>query len=208
MEEYPWEAPPFEMKAFDDMSKKEAKQFFDWYVSQIPERIKVLEKVTKGYVTLDFTKESLIDLFSWFLDFVTIRELTEEEIGSLLEEFRQYPDHVYQDEKKTLLANPVDLEQIDYAVAMDIAIYYGETIIKNYPQVKWTYFTKPKSYVYLNEPILSYEETEFPYERNPRSLMRILAHRIKDKEATEMSLYETFLMDEKDILGIFDDPED
>lgn len=66
MEEYPWEAPPFEMKAFDDMSKKEAKQFFDWYVSQIPERIKVLEEVTEGYVTLDFTKESLIDLFPGF----------------------------------------------------------------------------------------------------------------------------------------------
>ncbi|OLP66320.1 hypothetical protein BACPU_06220 [Bacillus pumilus] len=48
MEYYPWEAPHFGMKSFDEMSKKEAKQFFNWYVKQIPERIKVLEEVRRN----------------------------------------------------------------------------------------------------------------------------------------------------------------
>ncbi|MGN7326548.1 hypothetical protein [Bacillus pumilus] len=209
MEYYPWEAPPFEMKSFEEMSKKEAKQFFDWYVGQMPERINVLEEVTKGFVTLDFTKESLIDLFDWYLEIVTVREMSEEEIGIVLEEYSQYPKHIYNDLKKELLANPVELEKIDYAIAMDIAIYYGETIIRNYPQVKWTYFTKPKSYAFLNEPILVYEDKEqgIYFERNPRRLMKVLIEGIKEQDETPDSLYKMFLMDENDILGVFEDPE-
>ncbi len=208
---YTWMAPPFEMKPFNEMNKKEAQQYFEWYTGEIPERIKILDELTEDWVTLDYTKESLIDLFSWYLKVITIREMSEEEIGAELEQYSQYPKHIYDDMKQELLENPVDLEKIDYAIAMDIAIYYGETIRKNYPQVKWTYFTKPKSYVYLNEPLLHFQDAKdelISYEREPRSLMLVLVHKIKEQDVTEMELYETFLMDEESILGIFEDPED
>lgn len=204
---YPWMAPPFEMKPFEEMNKKEAKQHFDWYISQIPERIEVLKELTEHKISLDYSKESLIPLFDWYLSQVTIYKLSDKEIEAELEDLRQYPDFVYEDEKESLLANPVELKKEDYALAMDIAIYYAETIIKNYPQVKWTFFTKPKSFVYLNEPILSNEDNEIFYERNPRRLLQVIIGYIKKNDIENSTLYESFLMDAADILGEDDDED-
>ncbi|MBQ4818166.1 hypothetical protein AB0R75_08465 [Bacillus pumilus] len=133
----------------------------------------------------------------------------EEEIGRELEELRQYPDFIYEDEKKSLLANPVEIAKVDYAIAMDIGIYYAEVIRRNHPQVEWTYFTKPKTYVYLNKPILHSEEGDsIYYEREPIDLMFILNQRIKKGEVTERTLYEMYFVDENLIFGVDEDPED
>lgn len=35
--DYPSMTPTFNIKPFEEMNKKEAKQYFEWYVSQIPE---------------------------------------------------------------------------------------------------------------------------------------------------------------------------
>ncbi|WP_423059564.1 hypothetical protein [Bacillus safensis] len=137
--------PPIIMESFETLSKKEAEILFDWFVNQIPLRIEVLKNVTNGEVDFNFTPESLINIYGWFLSQVEIYELSEEEIGRELEELRQYPDFIYEDEKKSLLANPVKIAKVDYAIAMDIGIYYAEVIRRNHPQVKWTCFTKPKS---------------------------------------------------------------
>lgn len=204
---YPWMAPPFEMKPFEEMNKKEAKQHFDWYISQIPERIEVLKELTEHKISLDYSKESLIPLFDWYLSQVTIYKLSDKEIEAELEDLRQYPDFVYKDEKESLLANPVEFKKEDYALAIDIAIYYAETIIKNYPQVKWTFFTKPKSFVYLNEPILSNGDNEIFYERNPRILLKVIIGYIKKNDIENSTLYESFLMDAADILGEDDDED-
>lgn len=205
---YPWVAPPFEMKSFEEMNKKEAKQFFDWYISQIPSRIEVLKELTEHKIPLDYSKESLVPLFSWYLSKITIYELSNEEIEAELEDLRQYPDFVYEDEKERLLANPVELKKEDYALAMDIAIYYAETIIKNYPQVKWTFFTKPKSYAYLNEPILTSEDDKIFYERNPRRLLKVNIEYIKENDIENTALYDDFLRDSARILGEDDDEDE
>lgn len=208
---YTWMVPPFEMTPFSEMNKKEAQRYFDWYTGEIPERMKILDELTEDWVTLDYTKESLIDLFSWYLKVITIGEMSEEEIGARLEEYSQYPQHIYHDMKEELLKYPVELEKIDYAIAMDIGIYYGETIRRNYPQVKWTYFTKPKSYVFLNKPVLYFKDEDddmISYEREPIDMMFVLNERIKSGEITDHSLYELYQYDVNEILGIFEDPED
>lgn len=33
--------PPFEIKSFEEMKKKEAQQHFEWYISEIPSRIQL-----------------------------------------------------------------------------------------------------------------------------------------------------------------------
>ncbi len=199
--DYPLMTPPFDLKPFEEMNKKEAKQYFEWYVSQIPERIAILKKVSNGQILLDYSKESLIPLFTWFLSTVTIYQLSEEEIEAELEDLRQYPDFVFEDEKERLLSNPVELKKKDYALALDIAIYYGETLIKNYPQVHWTYLTKPKSHVHLNEPILDVTDDIGFLKRDPNNLLMVLIQDIKKNDIKNTTLYEVFLMDVADILG-------
>ncbi|MGL6031819.1 MAG: hypothetical protein ACRC0Q_06550 [Kurthia gibsonii] len=199
--DYPSMTPPFNIKPFEEMNKKEAKQYFEWYVSQIPERMVFLKQVSNGQILLDYSKESLIPLFTWFLTTVTIDQLSEEEIEAKLEDLLQYPDFAFEDAKERLLANPVELKKEDYALAMDIAIYYGETLIKNYPQVHWTYLTKPKSHIYLNEPILDVTDDIGFLKRNPNNLLMVLIEYIKENDIQNTILYEMFLMDVDSILG-------
>ena len=40
--EYPLMEPPFKVKSFDEMNKKEATQHFNWYIGEIPNRIQLL----------------------------------------------------------------------------------------------------------------------------------------------------------------------
>ncbi|MGK9391342.1 hypothetical protein [Bacillus sp. RK1064] len=207
--EYTLMEPPVTVESFENLSKKEAKIHFEWFINQIPDRIEVLKKVTNGEVDFNFTPESLIDIYSWFLSQVEIYELSEEEIGRELERLSQYPDYIYEDEKESLLANPVELAKVDYAIAMDIGIYYAEVIRRYHPQVQWTYFTKPKSYAYLNKPILHFEEGDYIYyDREPIDLMFILNQRILNGEVTESTLYEMYFTDQNLILGVDEDPED
>ena len=199
--DYLWMVPPFKLKPFVKMNKKEAQQHFDWYLQQIPTRIQILHDLTNGKVKLDHSKESLIDLFKWYLSVIEIRTLSDEELEKELDELREYPDFIYEDEKERLLQNPVDLEVNDYALAMDIAIYYGETIIKHNPQVQWTLITKPKSHAYLNQPILYFEDDEVLYERNPRRLLQVIIQKIKRNKVNDQYLYNRFLSDESLIKG-------
>jgi len=199
--DYMWMAPPFEMKPFEKMKKKDAQQHFDWYLQQIPTRVQVLHELTNGKVKLNYSKESLIDLFKWYLSVIEIRTLSNEELEKELDELRQYPDFIYEDEKERLLQNPVELEVNDYALAMDMAIYYGETIIKHNPQVQWTLITKPKSHIDFNEPVLYFEDDEVLYERNPRRLLQVIIQKIKRNKVNDQYLYERFIGDESRING-------
>lgn len=77
--------PPFEMKPFEEMNKEEAKQHFNWFISEIPNRINYLKsfyEYTGGgkQEQLDFSVESLRLLWSWFLPFIKTEKLTEEKI--------------------------------------------------------------------------------------------------------------------------------
>ncbi|MCM3137594.1 hypothetical protein M3573_04820 [Bacillus safensis] len=209
--EYDLLEPPIKMESFETLSKKEAKTHFEWFVEQIPDRIEVLKNVTNDEVDFNYTPESLIEVYSWYLSQIEIYELSEEDIGRELESLSRYPDFIYQDEKERLLANPVEIGKVDYAIAMDIGIYYGETIRRNYPQVKWTYFTKPKSHPFLNKPVLYFNDADddmISYEREPIDMMFVLNQRIKRGEITDHSLYELYQYDVNEILGIFEDPED
>lgn len=40
--DYPMMIPPFEVKDYSTMTPKEAKQHFDWFVGEVPKRIRLL----------------------------------------------------------------------------------------------------------------------------------------------------------------------
>lgn len=81
--EYLLMQPPFEMKPFKDMTKKEAQNHFDWYVREIPTRIELLKNAysaTGGIEKkdLDYSSESLIKLWQWYINNADIEEKSEE----------------------------------------------------------------------------------------------------------------------------------
>lgn len=140
---------PFKFNNFDELSKKQTENFFQWYIRQIGHRMDVL----RNYITsegndmpFDYTPESLISLWEWYEQKIVIEKKTEDE---LKEEYARYPDWMHNEISKT----KVSMKTLD--IGMDVAIYFAEVIRKQKPEkIYWGYFTKPKKKMYVNQPVL------------------------------------------------------
>lgn len=166
--------PECPKKNWRDMSPKEAKAFFDWFSAHIPAKMEQLRNIveaTEGDAKkLDYSDESLVYLWRWYLDHIEIEDVPEEEIRTRCEEqahalqellrrkggvtsevtYQKFYNEAYTAFKKQNLKPPWGL------IAADIGIYLGECLIKRYPDKKilWGYFTKPKLDINVNRPVL------------------------------------------------------
>lgn len=142
--------PPFEIKDFNKLKKKEAKLYFDWFLTQIPSRVQLLREAyefTDGGKAsdLDFSVESLVSIWKWFIPYISKKELTQEEIEyekSCLPELVHDFIELYDISTETLI------------LANDISIYFGETLIKSYPSLYWGVKFTPKSRMGVNRPVV------------------------------------------------------
>lgn len=141
--------PPFKRVEFSKMNKEQAKEYFEWYISQIDKRIDLLfDAVKKDGVAakFDYSKESLIDLWSWYETKISYRKLDELEYEKIV---AKYPDWMHEYISKTELS----FETLMYG--MDVALYFAKVvIINNRDKVKWGYYTKPKNRDSVNQPVL------------------------------------------------------
>ena len=143
--------PHFIMKSFQEMNKKEAQQHFDWYISEISNRINQLASYydTNGgkKEELDFSPESLKLLWAWFIPLIKTTIKTREEIET---EVKNAPEWL----RETIEAGKEKPSTETLAIAMDIAIYFAEVFTENFKQLKWGFIGKPKSLAYVNRPVL------------------------------------------------------
>lgn len=146
---YEYMISPFEYYDFDNFSKKEAGEYFKWHIEQIKNRLSYLQKyiVCEGKdIVLDYTKESLIPLWSWHESKITCVIKTEKELNQEQNVTPQWLHDFISNERLTY-------ETIGRCV--DVAIYFAETIIKNsYGHLEWGYFTQPKNKVDVNRPVV------------------------------------------------------
>ena len=125
--------PPFDLIPFEDMKKKQAEQYFVWYIDTIEQRIQNLEKyinLTETHMVLDKTPNSLIELWDWFSNHIEV--CTKDDIMS---------------DRRKLSLNTI-------MIAVDISAYFGEVFIKNNPNIYWGYLSKPKKLHGVNRPRL------------------------------------------------------
>ncbi|QWU15557.1 hypothetical protein SAMN04487895_11299 [Paenibacillus sophorae] len=132
--------PPFNVN-FEEMKRKEAQNHFDWFISQVPERMNILNKYSN--VDLDFSPKSLVELWEYFIPLIQLVDLSplqEEEIS------KNVPDGL----RKVLLnkMNRNGLTTETSAISLDIATYFGEYFLRNHHQIKWGFVTKPRSLFY------------------------------------------------------------
>ncbi len=148
--EYQFMQPPLEIKPFKEMSKKEAEAHFAWFIEEIPNRLNLLEKTYRKIsgvdkIGLDYTTESLIKLWQWYINNVEIEEKTE---GFKKIEMELYPEWI----RINLSDKRINVGWM--AVGMDIAIYFSELFIQQHTTIKWGIVSKPKSLAYINKPVL------------------------------------------------------
>lgn len=147
--EYEMMIPPFKYGKFADMKKKETQQYFEWYISQIQNRIEILKKHMEKdnfKSILDYSVDSLIPLWEWYEKKI---EFVPKDVEEYEREISKYP-YWMQSEIST---TQVSFDTLKYG--LDISMYFAEIIIKNSKgKIKWGYFTGPKKRVSVNEPTL------------------------------------------------------
>nr|WP_308496822.1 hypothetical protein [uncultured Agathobacter sp.] len=142
--------PPFELISFEDMKKKQAEQYFVWYIDTIEQRIQNLEKyinLTGTRMVLDKTPNSLIELWDWFSNHIEVCTKDEQE---LMLESTMRPDWI----KAHIMSDRRKLSLNTIMIAVDISAYFGEVFIKNNPNIYWGYLSKPKKLHGINRPRL------------------------------------------------------
>lgn len=123
--------PPIN-KPVSSMNSRETKEYFDWFIEKIPERIQYLsEKIAddcKIKINLtDFTPESLVVIWRWFLD----KAQTEKTDSNVLR---------------------LDM-QTEYIVR-DIGMFMGEFFNVRHAGIHWSYYKTPKADIFVNKPVL------------------------------------------------------
>lgn len=179
--------PPI-LRPFQEMSKKEAKEHFDWYINQIPARIDLLKNVysfTGGsdQQTLDFTPNSLKPLWKWFIKYISIIPKSQEEIEK---EKNNLSEHL----KCKIVQNPNKLSLGTVAMAMDIAIYFCEVLARNNQNVKWGILAKTKNHADFNQPVLFGFLNNVTL--NPRTVVYNLANKASKGDTNPESLFEVY----------------
>lgn len=156
--------PPFELISFEDMKKKQAEQYFVWYIDTIEQRIQNLEKyinLTGTRMVLDKTPNSLIELWDWFSNHIEVCTKDKQE---LMLELTMRPDWI----KARIMSDRRKLSLNTIMITVDISAYFGEVFIKNNPNIYWGYLSKPKKLHGVNRPRLlgfAGDMSVYPYGR-------------------------------------------
>ncbi|MFT8323422.1 MAG: hypothetical protein ABF649_21405 [Bacillus sp. (in: firmicutes)] len=193
--EYILMTPPFEVKPFEKMKKKEAQMHFDWFLSEIPKRI---ELISKAYLEtgggkledLDLTPQSLVNLWTWFIPRIEIVTKTDEEIAEELKEAPEWLTEIAMENNKKLSVGTLCL-------AMDIAIYFAEVFVKHFNKLDWGYVTKPKKMLYVNRPVIIGFSSGI--ELDPRNIVYNLTFRVVEGDKSKEGLFNLFKVWEDDI---------
>jgi hypothetical protein len=186
MDEYSIIAPPFTLK-FREMIKKELEDYNRWFLSQILERIVILEKAvqsTQGFEDwkADYRPESLDKLGEWFAGQVTKRRRTEEETKEI---YAKAPDWF-----KAVEISDWELTNRTFSIAIDIGMYVSQVFLKSNPSLSWEHTTKgSKRWVDYGQPVLKgFGADVF----NPTRMIVTLAYGIAHGKKSGTSLRELY----------------
>ena len=133
-------------KTVKDLSKDEAKQYFDWFLQQIPIRITQLnEYINKSTEyenwTPDNSPESLIQLGEWFSKKISTRVRTHDEIQEIYSTLGKF--------QGIITIPETDLSHESFSLAIDIGMYLSQVLLNNVPGLHWELMSKPKTQRFL-----------------------------------------------------------
>ncbi|MEI6728640.1 MAG: hypothetical protein WCK98_03270 [bacterium] len=149
----------FKAKSKKEQTKTEAKKYFDWMMSIMPKRLEILiDTVKNDGISLDYSRESLEKLQSWFYDNIFPSENTK-----IDHDGKEYHDISFE----------------TYCLCLDISMYLNETIRRQAPDLLlWDFDRSSKNYADRHEPVIkgfTYKQ-EFPSETKVTSTARCFFH--------------------------------
>jgi hypothetical protein len=129
----------------------EARMYFQWFLKEIPNRIRELRKVIEGSepsiaTPLDFSPDSLRPLGEWFSSTIEVRQREPDEIER---ELASLPEKA-----RRMGVQDWTLTSESLSIAVDTGIYLGEVLARRFPGLQWSLKTHPRSDVSYNQPVL------------------------------------------------------
>ena len=122
----------FDNYAFFELTAKQAKEYFNWYMEQIPCRLTKLWEYMKQdrpeAGPFDYSPESLIPLWEWYETKIEQVPMSQKEIEY---QVARYPKWIENEIRKETMKYTDET----LSLALDISIYLGETVRKNYPNL-------------------------------------------------------------------------
>lgn len=183
---------------YGKMTLKQVEDNFEWFVSIIPQRMDYLimrcsndMKISTNL--LNFSAESLITIWKWFINTARMEKTPDEIMKKMVEGAKIFGDSFINREQFTISTQ---------FIIKDIGMYIGQTFLSNYPQLKWTYYTKPKNDINARQPVLSgfyYHDNTTHGELflNPLSLAKGAAQNFYSGTQSEKDVYDYYLQWEK-----------
>lgn len=157
------------------INEAEAKEYFDWYLTQCPARTSYLLQQI-GYTgdsfnQIVYTPESLKVVWAWFHDVVAAYDQEKENRKAVL--LKEY-------------------------IIRDIGMYLGETFTHNFSTLRWNYFTQPKNDFFVNTPgITGFYDRKFtppfPMFFEPIHMTGVQAAKIAQGRARHSDLYDLYV---------------
>lgn len=186
-------------KPFQEMTKKEADAYSEWFLSKIDERSEYLREIVSEGLhidikQLDFTLDSTLLIWKWFLKEAKLAKTPESELDKIREGLRGMP--------QSFIDHMVEMARVELSIRTeyilrDIGMYLGKMFISNYENLRWTIKYKPKSYIYVNVPIIVGfvdDKPEYPKpfhpDLEPIDFARLPAMKIFEGTQKESDLYE------------------
>ena len=194
--EYNVEFPPMGVD-YDSWNNKTAKEYFEWYISQIPLRTEYLcNRVSSDLKIdislLDFSPESLNIIWEWYLKTAIIKKCDTKETEK---------------QKETELYRLVGESSINYEelslnsllIQRDIGMYLAEVFLTECKALSWTYMHESPSKkikdIFNNKPQLTgflYNSEEVMFE--PIHMVGVQGANLLDNTHKASDLYDLYLM--------------
>lgn len=152
---YEMEFPPTGID-YNSWDKRTADKYFKWYMEQIPIRIEYLRSKISHDMhihpdSLDFSPESLLIIWRWFLS-VAVVEKTRQKYIRQMKQAKIY---------KLVGESFINYEQLSLTTELiirDIGMYLSQVLLKRCPSLEWMYWHDRPSAVhkdiYNNQPQL------------------------------------------------------
>ncbi len=158
---------------FNSKTKEELKMYNQWFIENKSQRINSLIELVKSNSEFenwqsDFTLNSLKQLGKWLTTSIETEKLSEIKYN---EKRANTPDYIN--------IRDWELTAKTLSILVDVAIYFGETFIKEHSDLKWQqYFSKIKKDINHGHVVIKLKKMEL----NPVWLIYILGGKLADKE--------------------------
>lgn len=179
---------------FRSMTPKQAEENFNWFMSIIPERINYFQNRCSNDLgismdALNFSAESLLPVWRWFLKTAKMEKTPQEELDKMKEGAKIFGESFINWEQFTVTTK---------LIMRDIGIYVGQCFILNYSNLSWSYKTKPKTSVTVNQPIIAGFRAAYMGNVGdvffaPFHMTEVQAANLYDNTQTEADLYNIFM---------------